>query len=285
LIKWRGIAISFHPFFVIIMLMSVLTGHFLELLALFTIVFVHEMGHVFAARMYDIKVLSVQMLPFGGVAVMEDSGNLTAGREIVIALAGPLQNLMLIGASLLLHAIGIWDGPFLSYFIQSNLLIALFNLLPILPLDGGKISQALCSLVMPYYATLLWSYRISLLFSVLLVAYSFLPLWLGLGGMQLNLLLIGLFLLYSNLMDYRNIPYRFIRFLVNRDRSFSRHLLNGTLAQPIVAEKTKPLDHILRLFKREKYHFIYVMNQQGNIVAVVPEQRVISSFLQGGSGA
>lgn len=267
------------------MLISVLTGHFLELLALFTIVFVHEMGHVFAARMYDIKVLSVQMLPFGGVAVMEDSGNLTAGREIVIALAGPLQNLMLIGASLLLHAIGIWDGPFLSYFIQSNLLIALFNLLPILPLDGGKISQALCSLVMPYYATLLWSYRISLLFSVLLVAYSFLPLWLGLGGMQLNLLLIGLFLLYSNLMDYRNIPYRFIRFLVNRDRSFSRHLLNGTLAQPIVAEKTKPLDHILRLFKREKYHFIYVMNQQGNIVAVVPEQRVISSFLQGGSGA
>lgn len=267
------------------MLISVLTGHFLELLALFTIVFVHEMGHVFAARMYDIKVLSVQMLPFGGVAVMEDSGNLTAGREIVIALAGPLQNLMLIGASLLLHAIGIWDGPFLSYFIQSNLLIALFNLLPILPLDGGKISQALCSLVMPYYATLLWSYRISLLFSVLLVAYSFLPLWLGLGGMQLNLLLIGLFLLYSNLTDYRNIPYRFIRFLVNRDRSFSRHLLNGTLAQPIVAEKTKPLDHILRLFKREKYHFIYVMNQQGNIVAVVPEQRVISSFLQGGSGA
>ncbi|EES73050.1 peptidase, M50 family [Paenibacillus sp. oral taxon 786 str. D14] len=285
MIKWRGIAISFHPFFVIIMLMSVLTGHFLELLALFTIVFVHEMGHVFAARMYDIKVLSVQMLPFGGVAVMEDAGDLTAGREMVIALAGPLQNLLLIGASLLLHAVGIWDGPFLSYFIQSNLLIALFNLLPILPLDGGKISQALCSLVMPYYATLLWSYRISLLFSALLVAYSFLPLWLGLGGMQLNLLLIGLFLLYSNLTDYRNIPYRFIRFLVNRDRSFSRHLLSGTLAQPIVAEKTKPLDHILRLFKREKYHFIYVMNQQGNIVAVVPEQRVISSFLQGGSGA
>ncbi|WP_178021207.1 M50 family metallopeptidase [uncultured Paenibacillus sp.] len=285
MIKWRGIAISFHPFFVIIMLMSVLTGHFLELLALFAIVFVHEMGHVFAARMYGIKVLSVQMLPFGGVAVMEDAGDITAGREIVVALAGPLQNLLLIGASLLLHAAGMWDGPFLNYFIQSNLLIALFNLLPILPLDGGKISQALCSLAMPYYATLIWSYRISLLFSALLLAYSFLPLLLGLGGMQLNLLLIGLFLLYSNLTDYRNIPYRFLRFLVNRDRSFSRHLLTGTLAQPIVADKTKPLDHILRLFKREKYHFVYVMNHQGNIVAVVPEQRVISSFLQGSSGA
>lgn len=285
MIKWRGIAISFHPFFVIIMLMSVLTGHFLELLALFAIVFIHEMGHVFAARMYGIKVLSVQMLPFGGVAVMEDAGDLTAGREIAIALAGPLQNVLLIGASLLLHAAGIWDGPFLDYFIQSNLLIALFNLLPILPLDGGKISQAICSLALPYYATLTWSYRISLLFSLMLLGYSCLPLLLGLGGMQLNLLMIGLFLFYSNLMDYRNIPYRFLRFLVNRDRSFSRHLLNGSLALPIIAEKTKPLDHILRLFKREKYHFVYVMNHQGNIVAVVPEQRVISSFLQGSSGA
>lgn len=268
-----------------VMLMSVLTGHFLELLALFAIVFVHEMGHVVAARMYGIKVLSVQMLPFGGVAVMEDAGDITASREMAIALAGPLQNLLLIGASLLLHAAGLWDGPFLNYFIQSNLLIALFNLLPILPLDGGKISQAICSLALPYYATLIWSYRISLLFSALLLAYSFLPLLLGLGGMQLNLLMIGLFLLYSNLTDYRNIPYRFLRFLVNRDCSFSRHLMTGTLAQPIVAEKTKPLDHILRLFKREKYHFVYVMNHQGNIVAVVPEQRVISSFLQGSSGA
>ncbi|MCM3700361.1 M50 family metallopeptidase [Paenibacillus macerans] len=280
MIKWGGMTISFHPLFVIIMLMSVLTGHFLELLSLFAIVFIHELGHVAAARMYGIRVLSVQMLPFGGVAVMEDAGDLTAGREIAIALAGPLQNVLLIFASLLLHAAGLWDGPFLDYFIHSNILIALFNLLPILPLDGGKISQAFCSFLLPYHATLIWSYRISLLFSVLLIAYSLLPLLLLREGLQLNILMIGIFLLYSNTIDYRNIPYRFLRFLVNRDRSFSRHLMNGTLAQPIVAEKAKPLDHILRLFKREKYHFIYVMNHQGNIVAVVPEQRVISSFLR-----
>ncbi|MGG6313509.1 M50 family metallopeptidase [Paenibacillus macerans] len=285
MIRWGGIKISFHPLFVIIMLTSVLTGHFLELLALFAIVFIHELGHVVAARLFGITVLSVQLLPFGGVAVMEDTGHLTAGREMAIALAGPLQNVLMIGASLALHAARLWDGPFLDYFIQSNLLIALFNLLPILPLDGGKISQALCSLLLPYYATLVWSHRISLLFSALLIVYSLLPLLLETSGLQFNLLLIGVFLLYSNSMDYRNIPYRFLRFLVNRDRSFSRHLLNGTLAQPIIAEKTKPLDHILRLFKREKYHFIYVMNHQGNIVAVVPEQRVISSFLQGSPGA
>ncbi|GJM75651.1 hypothetical protein HMSSN036_78670 [Paenibacillus macerans] len=122
---------------------------------MFAIVFIHELGHVTAARMYGIRVLSVQMLPFGGVAVMEDAGDLTAGREIAIALAGPLQNALLILASLLLHAAGLWDGPFLDYFIQSNILIALFNLLPILPLDGGKSakpSAASCFLTTPRWS-------------------------------------------------------------------------------------------------------------------------------------
>lgn len=267
------------------MLASIFTGHFLELLALFAIVFVHELGHVACARLFGIHVSSIQMLPFGGVAVMEDTGHLTAGREVAIALAGPAQNLLMIGISWLLHATGIWEGPFFSYFVESNLLIALFNLLPILPLDGGKVCQALCSKGLPFHSTLVWSLRISILFSLFVTVYSVAPLVLGYGALQMNLLLVGVFLLYSNITDYRNIPYRFLRFLVNRENEFARHLLAGSLAQPIVADKAKPLDGLLRLFKREKYHFIYIMNAQGNIVAVVPEQRVISSYLRGDPGA
>jgi len=52
----------------------------------------------------------------------------------------------------------------------------------------------------------------------------------------------------------------------------------GALARPIVALSAKPLDDILRLFKRNHYHFIYVLNGKGNVVAVVPEQRLISSY-------
>lgn len=263
------------------MLTSMLTGHFLELLSLFVIVFIHELGHVMAARWFGVTVLSVQMLPFGGVAVMEDTGHITAWKEIVIALAGPFQNLLLIGMAWLFQLAGMWDGPFLYYFIQSNLLIALFNLLPILPLDGGKISQALWGIFVPFHTTLIWSMRISLFFSILIILYAVFPFVLGKQMVELNLLLIGLFLLYSNFTDYRNLPYRFIRFLMSRDRSFSRHLMKGSLVQPIVVDKAKPLDHILRLLKREKYHFIYVMNGRGDVIAVLPEQKVISSYLRG----
>ncbi|MBP2000396.1 stage IV sporulation protein FB [Paenibacillus shirakamiensis] len=281
MINVAGIRFSVHPLFVIIMLTSIFTGRFLELIALFAIVFVHEMGHVVAARALGVKVMAVQMLPFGGMALLEDRGHMGAHSEIIIAAAGPLQNLLLIIITIIFRWTGVWDSPFAVYFIECNVFIALFNLLPILPLDGGKICQALCSMSMPYHSTLLWCSRISVVFSCLVVGYALLP-WILYGGaLQLNILLIGSFLLYSNIMDHRHIPFRFLRFLMHRDQAFTRHLLRGSLVQPIITEASKPLDTLLRLLRREKYHFIYVMNPEGQIVAVVPEQKVITSFLSG----
>lgn len=269
-----------HPFFVIIMLASLVTGHFIELITLFAIVFIHECGHAAAAALLGCRVVSIQMLPFGGVAVIEDGGKLTAWREIAIALAGPLQNIVMVGVVLLLQYMQVGDPIFLSYIIQGNLLIALFNLLPILPLDGGKIVQALVSLIAPYYTTLMWTYRISILVSTGVIVYAVVRWFAGDYGLPLNILLVGLFLFYSNVTDYRNIPYRFIRFLMNREGAFVHHAAIGSLAQPIISFPAKPLDTILRLLKRERYHMVYVMNRQGRILAVLPEQRIISSYFK-----
>ncbi|KUP21436.1 M50 family metallopeptidase [Paenibacillus sp. DMB5] len=277
MIRIFGIQLSLHPLFVLVMLLSVITGQFLELVTLFMIVFIHEMGHVCAALLNGITVKSVQLLPFGGVAVIEDHGRLNAGREIAIALAGPLQNGIMILIALLLQQLGGGSSAFLAYFIQANAIIALFNLLPVLPLDGGKIVQAALSTLVPYYYTLLWSGRVSIAASGLVISYALLPLTAG-AGLRLNLLMIGAFLLYSNITDQRNLPYRFLAFLMNREAAYERYLSLGSTARPIVAFSAKPLDDILRLFKRNQYHFIYVMNEDNNVVAVVPEQRLISSY-------
>lgn len=244
---------------------------------MFTIVFIHEMGHVIAALLAGVTVKSIQLLPFGGVAVIEDHGRLTASREIGIALAGPLQNGLMILMAYGLQQVGYGNSEFLTYFIQANAIIALFNLVPVLPLDGGKVLQAVVSLFLPYYYTLLWSGRVSVAASVLVIIYALLPLGAG-GGLRLNIVMIGAFLLYSNLTDHRNLPYRFVAFLMNREAVYEYHLRTGSVARPIVALSAKPLDAILRLFKRNQYHFIYVLNGNGNVVAVVPEQRLISTY-------
>lgn len=274
--------LSLHPLFVIVMLMSILTGGFIELITLFAIVLIHEMGHMSAALILGIKVRSVQLLPFGGVVTIEDHGKLTPWKEIIIALAGPLQNGIMISIGLTFMTLGFGDREFILYIVHGNMVIALFNLLPILPLDGGKILQSLASRYFPYHWTLLWSSRISIVTSIFVILNSLLPLIKGEGIIQLNILMIGIFLFYSNLVDYRNLPFRFMRFLMNRNNLHEKYEAKGIIAQPIITDASKHLENVLRLFKREKYHLIYVLDKQGTVKTVMPEQRLISAYFSHG---
>ncbi|MGG1938400.1 M50 family metallopeptidase [Paenibacillus polymyxa] len=278
MINVRGVTLSLHPLFVLVMLTSVLTGHFIEIMTLFTLVFIHELGHATAASLLGARLLSIQMLPFGGVAVIEDQGKLNAWKEIVIALAGPLQNGIMIIILLWLRHVSGLEHDYVNYIIQGNAVIALFNLLPILPLDGGKILQSLISLFFSYHRTLVWTFRASIITSLLFCLYGISPLLRQDEPLHLNLLAVGIFLLYSNIVDYRNIPYRFIRFLLGRDELFYREAAKGSIALPIVSLPVKHLEPVLRLFRRDRYHMVYVMNEQGRIVAVLPEQRLIRSY-------
>jgi stage IV sporulation protein FB len=97
-------------------------------------------------------------------------------------------------------------------------------------------------------------------------------------GLQLNLLAVATFLLATNCFALKQKPYHFLRFLMSRDRIYSQRLLSGQLAQPIIVHRKQKVSDILRLFMREKYHLIYVMDERGSIQAVLPEQRLLHTF-------
>lgn len=259
------------------MLASVATGRFLELAVLFTIVLLHELGHVAAAMGFGWTVTEVKLLPFGGVAEVEEAGAMPIREEVWVALAGPLQNVWMAAAGWGMWQAGWIDGGWAEEFVRANLLICCFNLLPILPLDGGKLFQAWLSLFVPYHRTLVWCARISLAFSALLVLAAFAPLLFG-GLLQLNLLAIGLFLCFSNWSHMRNVPFVFLRFLMHRARRSERHFDAGALARPIVIAETRPVSAALRLFMKEGYHLVYIM-KHGRVAKVVPEGIVIEGIL------
>jgi len=278
LIKLRGITFRLHPLFLLLMLAAVATGYFAELLTLFVIVLIHELGHVAAARSFGWKVIRVQLLPFGGVAETEDGGRSSALQETVVALAGPLQNGWMALLALAMGGLGWWEAEWSDYFLKANLMIGAFNLLPVLPLDGGKVMQALVSRWLPYYRTLLLVSLVSLLLSLLLAAAALLG--FQSGGIHLNLLMISIFLAYSNWYGYRNAPFQFMRFLMNREPVTDRLMDKGTLAQPIVIYRHRTVAEIVRLFMRDKYHLVYIMSEQGRIQAVLPEQKLLYVYFQ-----
>ncbi|WP_062215337.1 site-2 protease family protein [Streptomyces sp. NBRC 109706] len=108
-------------------------------------VLVHELAHTVAALRFDLPVRRIQLQFFGGVSEIEKESP-TPGREFVLAGVGPLLSLVLAGVfylGMLTVEPRTVPGVLLAGLMISNLIVAVFNLLPGLPLDGGRMLRAL----------------------------------------------------------------------------------------------------------------------------------------------
>ncbi|AEW97529.1 MULTISPECIES: site-2 protease family protein [Streptomycetaceae] len=107
-------------------------------------VLVHELAHTVAALRFRLPVRRIQLQFFGGVSEIEKESD-TPGREFVLAFVGPLLSLVLSGLFYLgMRYVepGTVPGVLLAGLMVSNLIVAAFNLLPGLPLDGGRMLRA-----------------------------------------------------------------------------------------------------------------------------------------------
>jgi Zn-dependent protease/CBS domain-containing protein len=169
----QGIDIRLHPSFVLIALWVIyhwgfrqnsgiggtLYGLFL-VLSIFCLVLLHELGHSMMAHEYGLRVRDITLVPFGGIARIEQMPARPRA-EAMISVAGPLVNLAIALLLLpLLLMVGLASGSdslhdfarfglgdasltgFLFYLVLANLTLAVFNLLPAFPMDGGRILRA-----------------------------------------------------------------------------------------------------------------------------------------------
>lgn len=127
-------------------------------LLLFTCIVMHELGHSLTARHFGIGVRRILLMPIGGMAEF-DAIPRQPSRELLITLAGPAVNFVL--AALLWAAIPFpanWLPTALPYSLAElgreivllNLVMGVFNLVPVFPMDGGRILRALLAMRLPY---------------------------------------------------------------------------------------------------------------------------------------
>ncbi|MDA0266409.1 MAG: site-2 protease family protein [Cyanobacteria bacterium] len=114
-------------------------------LLLFASVLLHELGHSVVAQQQGIRVNSITLLLFGGLASLEEEAKTPAG-SFWIAVAGPLVSLALFALLSLVVGSGVLTGPLaaiVGLLAYINLALATFNMLPGLPLDGGNVLKAM----------------------------------------------------------------------------------------------------------------------------------------------
>jgi Zn-dependent protease len=169
-------------------------------LGLFAAIILHELAHSLVARHFGIAIHTITLFIFGGVAQLEDEPR-TARSELLVAIAGPAASLALAALAFLGETAAIAaEAPdaavrVLWYLAFVNTALALFNLIPAFPLDGGRVLRAA-----------LWAWRGDLMWATLIAAAAgstfgiFLMIVGGLDMVSGNLvggawrLLIGLFL-------------------------------------------------------------------------------------------
>ena len=132
-----------HPLFYLLTLLLLLFGQARALLWAFAAVAVHEAGHAAAARLRGYAVRSLTLYPYGAAMSLNEEMDPVSG--IIVGLAGPAANLLAAAALLALWWLFPAVYPFTRAFLYANVGIALFNLLPVYPLDGSRVVAGMAS--------------------------------------------------------------------------------------------------------------------------------------------
>ena len=169
--RFWGIDIYMHATFLLIVLwvgfsywvqlhswMAVLGG-VLFILALFVCVVLHEYGHALTARRFGVRTRDITLYPIGGVARLERIPEKPI-EELWVGLVGPAVNLLIAAVLLVvlvltggippLRTLSLANSGFWLRLLLVNLLLAVFNLLPAFPMDGGRVLRALLSMRMDH---------------------------------------------------------------------------------------------------------------------------------------
>lgn len=192
--------------FIIFSLLALISGAFIPFIILFLLIIVHEFGHFFTAIILGITPDKIYIYPFGGVSKFNISLNEKIAKEFIILLMGPL--LQFLFATFLMN-ISFFDH-YKNIINIYNYTILGFNLLPIYPLDGGKLLNIVLSISNSFRKSLLITLVISYI-TVFIFGLIFL-----FKDFSINIIIIISFLIYKVNIEWKNKEYLNDKFLLER---------------------------------------------------------------------
>jgi len=277
---YLGIPVKVNPLFFALLAAASLLGLLPQALLLFASVLWHETAHVLTAKLHHLDVTEVELLPFGGVARFEALLQTNPRLEWRIAAVGPLSSAALM--ALLYWACRIWAIPqsLYEFAMLANAGLALFNLLPALPLDGGRMLRSVLVRRRGFRAATELAARVGQAVAVVMCCWGAYTLYRGYFG-GATFVALGVFVFTSASSERKHAAYVLMRYLTSRKTAI--RLQRVLPVKHLLAAAETSVGEVVQRFEPPAYHIIWVMSPDGELVGSVGELELISALLTEGT--
>lgn len=220
----------------IIIFLALITGLIKDLIGIAILVLFHEFGHYFTSYLFKYNIDKINIYPFGGLITYNEVIDKPLKEELLITISGPLNQIIIYTIIFLLYKHNLISNYFYNVITNYHYSLLIFNIIPIIPLDGSKILNILLNKIFNFRL----SYYILFIISFILTIILFIKL-------KLNLLMPLLF-----------IVYELIKYIKNRNIIFNKFILEKYL----YGNNYKKYNYInnIKKLKRNKKHLIKYKN-------------------------
>ncbi|AEE91674.1 Peptidase M50 [Tepidanaerobacter acetatoxydans Re1] len=276
-LRVSNLRISISFFFIIIVVLAVLAGLYTEVLAALLALGIHEYAHIFVGCRLGIVIHEIEILPFGG-RIRSSLDEATLEKEMLMVMAGPLANFTMAGLILFLLTQAFITPNTARQFIHYQLMLGMFNMLPALPLDGGRIFALWLRQRFAFTLSIRIASRAGkiLAYSMLILAL----IGLAFKRLFLSFFVAGIFLLQQTSKEEKNAHFIFMKHLAGKKEKISKNkYMPGEI---MVVNEDTPAKKILYSFAPQKYFVVYVLDENMKIKKSLTETEIFDKVVEKG---
>ncbi len=266
-----SIKVNFHPLFFLFGFYYALTGRIFVFIIYTLTCLIHELGHSFVAEIKGYKLNKITLMPFGAV-ISCGKNDLNIKDQTAIALAGPFINIIIA-----LIFISFWwiypeSYAFTDTAVEANLTMAIINLIPVFPLDGGRIMYSILALKINKQKAKLYCKILGVILSVTLIG---LFIYSAFNTLNLSLLFFSLFILIGVIKkDDENV---YVKLYTGLN---SEALKRGVEVKNIAVSPEISIRGLVRILDADKLNEVLIVND-GEVITRLSQTKLLKIIEKG----
>ncbi|MDR5657895.1 M50 family metallopeptidase [Serpentinicella sp. ANB-PHB4] len=235
------------------------------------VIIIHELAHCMVSIFFSVKVENIELFFFGGVIKSEKTFVVNPQKEILISIAGPVSNLLMFLVAYVINCY-IYTHELIYFFITLNLSIGIFNMIPILPLDGGRILRALINIV---YNRNKATYVAVVIGKVLCLAFLVIGIFIMVESYVGFIIIIFSIFLHTNCHNEKKMaPYTHMRDIIMKQINYDNLTIRN-----IREYECATVVSVLKKITTGNYCIISVFSKRGRYLGELTEKQILEAII------